>query len=319
MEQATLQLTGIVKATGRAKDRSVTGFRVDAAVIRSIPLAADDETIDLRATGSGVVDTDGEFRLSIGGEGEPISPIAITVSTPEGIQVRRLELPLDQVGHPIAIRVEGLVPLEIVPSEDPTQGSRITLVGRVIDEKGSTVASGLPVVLWGVMADDGSENPAAHPVVVTQTQSGGYFSANWVAVTLAEAFGRVAGSEPIPIALDDAKRLPRRVLLVLDVPETETDDAGSRVPAVTPTSADLTGNPAEFSQDLGDGCVDLTTPNRTVEEFIYTMVVRTSEPDVKGVTLGARTLVPAGVLAGLLEASTLHEAFTTGEMRIWAG
>jgi len=266
-------------------------------------------TIELLSTGSGVVDADGAFRLTIGGDGEPRPPITVTVSTPEGVQVHTVDLSLDEAVKPITLRVTGLPALSIAPSGDPTKGGRVRLMGRVIDEKGGTVDSGLPVVLWAVDADD---HPVARPVVVTQTQAGGYFSGDWVAATFASAFGRVAGSEPIPIALDDAKRLPRNVLLVLDVPDFQKDgDRGGRPPlALTP--ADLTANPAEFSQDLGGGCIDLTTPNRAVEEFIYTLVVRTSEPAVKGVTLGVRRTVPAGALAGLLEASVLHEAFTIG-------
>ena len=306
---AALELTGIVRTIGSGANQSVAAFRVTASVVRSTRVTpGGDETIDVVAAGTGVVDIDGNFRLTIGGDGDPRPPVTITVSTPEGVQAHRAELTLEQAKSPITLRVKGLPQLEITPSGDPTQGALVALTGRVVDEKGTAVPAGLPVVLWGAAAGDG----AAQPLVVTQTQSGGFFSGDWVSTTLASAFGRVAGSAPVPIALDDANRLPRRVLLVLDVPDATPDGDGK--PVVAPAPVDLATNPAEFSQDLGSGCVDLTTPNRTIEEFIYTFVVRTSEPDVQGVVFGTtRRLVPPKLLAGLLEASALHEAFSGGQ------
>lgn len=308
-----LELTGIVRPDSQPKTTRVVGFRVDARVIRSATISPDDaETIELLNTGSGVVDANGDFRLTIGGEGDPQPPITLTVSTPEGVLVHTVEVSLEEAAKPLTLRVPGLKPLSIAPSDDPSKGGRIRLTGRVIDEKGGTVDSGLPVVIWAVGANDTSAHPVPQPVVVTTTQAGGYFAGDWVSTPFASAFGRVSGSDPIPVALDDAKRLPTSILLVLEIPESEKDGTTGGKPPLAPTTADLTSNPAGFSQDLGGGCIDLTTPNRTVEEFIYTFVVRTSEPDVQGVTLGVQRRVPAGALAGLLEASTLHEAFTTG-------
>jgi hypothetical protein len=305
---AALELTGIVRPFGTGTSRSVAGFRVEATVIRSALITPDDDaTIDLPSAGNGVVDADGNFRFAIGGEGDPRPPVTITVSTPEGVLVHRRELTLEQAAEPLTIRVKGSPPLDIVPAEDPAKGGRVTMTGRVVDERGKTVVARLPVVLWGVVAGSST----AHPIVVTQTQTGGFFSADWVSTALSSAFGRVAGSDAIPIALDDAGRLPRHVLLVLDVPDAAPDGSVG-APVLAPNPTDLTGNPAEFSQDLGRGCIDLTTPNRTVEEFVYMFVVRTSEPDVQGVTFGRRRLVPPHFFAGLLEATALHEAFTTG-------
>ncbi|MES2825666.1 MAG: hypothetical protein V4732_18845 [Pseudomonadota bacterium] len=41
----------------------------------------------------------------------------------------------------------------------------------------------------------------------------------------------------------------------------------------------------EYSQDLGGSCVNLSTPNRTLSEYNYQAVVRTSDPDVANYTL----------------------------------
>jgi hypothetical protein len=304
---APLDVTGVLRSS--AKTRSVAGFKVTGTLTRSVPLAPDDEeTIDLVGTGTAIADSAGNFRFAIGGDGDPRPPVTITVSSPEGAIAHVAEFAsLDVFNAPLKLKIAGLPTLDIAPSGDPAKGSLVTLTGRVVDEAGKPVPAGLPVVLWAVKPNGAGAAP--QPLVVTQTQTGGYFSADWVSDTLASAFGRVAGSAPVPIALDDANRLPRHVLLVLDVPEADAN--GSRPVSASP--ADLTTNPAEFSQDLGRGCVDLTTPNRTIEEFIYRFVVRTSEPDVRGVVLGRRKLVPPKVIAGLLEATALREAFATGE------
>lgn len=51
-----------------------------------------------------------------------------------------------------------------------------------------------------------------------------------------------------------------------------------------PDHADLIGSD-EYSQDMGGTCVNLSTPNRTLREFNYHAIVRTSDPDVANYTL----------------------------------
>ena len=300
---ADLVLTGIVRSTGGAQ-ASATGFRVEGRVVRIVEITpGDPDTISVLNTGAGIVDGDGNFRLTLGGDGEPQAPVTVTVSAPDGQQLFRDDFTLEQAGKPLTLRVKGQGMITISSSDDPTRGGRLTLTGRVVDEKGAPVPSGLPIVIWAVAADDPAA--AAAPLIVSKTQSGGWFSADWVATTLVSAYARVAGSDRVDIALEADSRLPMKLLLVLDVPEAE--DAGPATPPLAASPTDLTTNPSGFSQDLGGGCVDLTTPNRAVEEFIYTMVVRTSEPEVRGVTLGQRRLVPPQFFGPLIEAGALQQ------------
>lgn len=44
-------------------------------------------------------------------------------------------------------------------------------------------------------------------------------------------------------------------------------------------------NSDQYSQDIGAGCVNLSTPNRTLREYNYQGIVRTSDPDVANYTL----------------------------------
>lgn len=51
-----------------------------------------------------------------------------------------------------------------------------------------------------------------------------------------------------------------------------------------PDQADLI-NSDEYTQDIGGSCINLSTPNRTLSEYNYQGIVRTSDPDVANYTL----------------------------------
>ena len=50
-------------------------------------------------------------------------------------------------------------------------------------------------------------------------------------------------------------------------------------PSRVPDYSQVIGND-DYSQDLGGGCINLSKPNRTINEFRYQAIVRTSDPDV---------------------------------------
>jgi hypothetical protein len=300
---ALITLRGHVNPISTAERPIVEGFRVTATLTRLVRVTdAADHPIPTTASGGGLAAADGAFELDIGGEGEAHAPVLVDVAAPDGQLVHHAEFSLDEVAKPLTLLVEGLAELLIAPAEDGTRGGRVSVAGRVVDEAGQVVRAGLPVVLWGVPK---SASPAAapQPLVITKTQTGGYFSGDWVSSPLSVAFGRVDGSAALPIRLED-ERMPRHLLLVLQLP---APGGGDERPPAVPEPADLTRNPAAFSQDLGRGCLNLTAPNRTVEEFIYTLVVRTSEPDVKGLTLSEHATVPKETLSIMISAAALQE------------
>lgn len=74
---------------------------------------------------------------------------------------------------------------------------------------------------------------------------------------------------------------------VCEEPEKDEDDCDCHAPkkaARLPDQADLI-NSDEYTQDIGGGCVNLSTPNRTLSEYSYQGIVRTSDPDVANYTL----------------------------------
>jgi hypothetical protein len=79
----------------------------------------------------------------------------------------------------------------------------------------------------------------------------------------------------VVVELDDAK--------ASDHDACGCDDTAA--PPRQPDTEDLVRNAAAYSQDIGPNCVNFTTPNRTLEEFVYSLVVRTTDPLIKGTTL----------------------------------
>jgi hypothetical protein len=289
---------------------SVAGYSVEAHVQRLVAEAG--ESFQVHVSGHARLDDTGEFSMAIGGPGDPVDPVSLTVSAPDGTSVFSAELTLAEAGKPLRLRVATQPTFEIEPSDDPTLGARTRLTGEVIDTHGREVPSALPVVIWATDPPANGSEPPARPLVVTETQPGGTFSADWPADLLSEAEGRVSGGDPVPVPLDDAGRLPTHILLVIDLDDVEGLDDEACACADTPPRVvdpgDVTANPTAFSQDLGGGCVELSMPDRTLEEFSYFTVVRTTEPAIRGVTLGRRTPVPPELISDLLSVSIASQA-----------
>ena len=318
---ANVTIHGAVKSTRRTGDTSTAGYGVDAALLRLIKLGEDAnaDAVTVPAAGTTRVAADGEFTVQVGGDGDPVGPIELTVAAPDGTVVATRSLTLEEIVKPVNLRVSTPGRRTITPVDDPALGERAILSGRCIDLAGRTVPSGLPVVLWGAPAQG---DQALAPVLVSETLAGGYFSAPWPADRLKSAEGRVSGRGHVPVPLDGDGRLPLHVLLPLDLSGVEGVDEHCQcgeLPPRAPEPGDLTTEPATFSQDLGTGCVDLTTPNRTIEEFTYRFVVRTSEPKVKGLTLGARRKVPPDLLGDLLGVAVASDVLLARSPSLGAG
>ncbi|MFI0446842.1 hypothetical protein [Actinomadura sp. 6N118] len=242
----------------------------------------------------------GSFELRLADIKLVSVPITITVTTPDGTELVRRSLTVQQLQQEIVLEATPATPFVIRPSDDPTLGAKVRITGRVIDELGREVPPGLPVVIRGVP----KETPAAPPRVLaaTSTQASGYFSADWVADLLHSAHGTFAGGQPLPIPLTADDRLPTRVILLTrlsDALVAEADCGCEAVPPLGAEPADVALNSGAYSQDLGGTCQDLTTPNRVVEEFAYHLVVRTTDPQIRGTTIAPRAVIPARVLEDL--------------------
>ena len=206
-----------------------------------------------------------------------------------------------------------VVDLFKLPQPDGTgthpDNSAQQLKGKVLELSGKCSLKGLTVI---VQAKEKKTDPLWKIVGAATTDSAGNFRMKYPFGVFEEAQAIVSltpeSPVDIPVYTDsihtDAKQTISSdflFLLVKDancVPEdkTTTGDCGCdsklRTPRL-PNQEDLI-NSGEFSQDLGAGtCVNLTTPNRTLSETMYSAIVRTSEPDVANYVLEKNVSVDA--------------------------
>jgi len=173
------------------------------------------------------------------------------------------------------------------PAKDLPQKVR----GRVIDSSGEKKGSGLQIILMA--SDDANAAFSVEsftPVLSALTDKDGYFFAQAPSTTYQQAFGYIAGSSqaPIPISLEDNK-IPKNILLVSDLSllnDLSSCGCNESVPP-NPDHSDLV-NSSAFSQDVGGHCVDFTVPDRTLEEFSFYHTVRTTEPEIRGLTINVK-------------------------------
>jgi hypothetical protein len=234
--------------------------------------------------------SDGTFRLDFPNQSDIESEnIPFSVSAPSGEGIGALDVTRGGLDGTIEITVKTIGQIKVDPATGaPTQRKKI--VGRVFDVRGGQIPPDLQVVVYAT-TDDGTPAEDATPVLLTRTDGGGYFTGEQPTRDLFIAFGKVADiKEPIEIDLVE-RALPTPLLLPIDLGELKLPDdkvcacEGGTVPR-SPDQWDLANAPNTFSTDLGVGCVNFNVPNRALEEFDFYSVVRTTEPDIRGVTLG---------------------------------
>jgi len=214
------------------------------------------------------------------------------------------------------------VKLTAAPKEAELDRSK-KLRGQVVTFKSDCALKGA-LVLIQAKQDDESD---WHIVGAGPTDSSGNFTVPYPYGKFAEARAIVslAPAEPAAITVSsdgaDATISDEFLYLLLKnpqcpaIPDDEScdcssTDTGNRLP----DHADLIGSDA-YTQDIGGSCVNLSKPNRTISEYAYQAIVRTSDPDVATYTLtryesGIDT-IDVAVLASLRASATaLNDAAT---------
>jgi len=237
----------------------------------------------------------GQATLSLPNRADLQGDVRFSVRAPDGELLRETVVKAEALPAKLELAVQPRHYAETAPNEDPNAGKPTRLKGRVIDEAGRRQIAGIQVVVWGA----GRANPGAadfRALLVAQTDANGYFTGPYPTGSFSAAHGTVAvgAGEPVsvPIHLLDDASFPETVILVVDldelpVPAKDKDcacDDAADVPR-DPDAADLGRADGTYSTDPGAGrCVDFTRPDRTLEEFSFSYVVRTTEPQIKGLT-----------------------------------
>ena len=306
----------------RAKEKAdFSGCRITASYTTSVdPVTGDPGgTLTAPATASAAVDASGGWTLQLPDKGIT-GTVELNATAPSGIRIGSKQFAAGTVPAQVDLDAAAVVPLVATPSSDPTLGRSVSLTGRVLNPDGSGAPAGLLVILWGRLVSNAPTPPSPVPVLAAMTSDGGYFSDAWPTGTYASGYGTVAAADPITVPLVD-QRFPTTVVLVASVPlepsprhDHEDGCACTTTPSRVPSQAELTANPSAYSADAGGGrCVDFTVPNRTLEEVTFHAVVRTTEPEIKGVQLPDPTQLAEPLVSRLRMLSTERNAAPAGD------
>ncbi|MDP8909958.1 MAG: hypothetical protein M3N47_12790 [Chloroflexota bacterium] len=201
--------------------------------------------------------------------------------SPTGYLVGRATLPAGAKAVEIDV---ALPPTLQLATAQATSASPPTFRGVLVSANGAPVA-GLPLLILAREAGEGGDVPVGS----TRTDASGWFRVPYPQGSWSSATVRVATTPPaiadVPL-VDGA--FPERATISVDLPDgalvepaVEADAECSceiEVPRL-PDLQDLISSPEKFSIDLDAGqCVSFNVPNRTLEEFSFYALVRTSEP-----------------------------------------
>ncbi len=192
------------------------------------------------------------------------------------------------------IEVPLMRPIKLNPSDkNGKKASGKKIRGQVLEPSKTCPIIGLTVLIQAKKAGD----QVWHIVGAGSTDKSGNFSIPYPYGTYvqAQALLSVAPNDPadITIVADDGSGATISddflYLLLKDFncPEQSDEDCDCHNPKKAPRlpdHEDLIGSD-DYSQDIGGSCVNLSTPNRTLSEYNYKAIVRTSDPDVANYTL----------------------------------
>lgn len=274
-------------------NQSFVGHHIAASYFHRVPLDGDTETLEVPGAAIVAVDADGHGILELPEKEALVAErrIALRILAPDGEVLETKDESVNTVDgdRVVEIRVE---PKEFFPIEPNTDQAYLKpgrIRGLVVDPSGQGQVGNRQVILRAKPAGRGADD-ASHAVAVSRTDGRGYFSAPFPLGTFTKASGIVSGGSPVPIALNADGSFPDRLVLGIELSSEGEErphecECKSDVPR-DPDAEDLVSSPGTYSTDVGGGhCVDITKPNRVLEEFDFYTVVRTTEPQIKGLTV----------------------------------
>jgi len=204
-----------------------------------------------------------------------------------------------KTGDPGLATIDIKVPLQrgnhVVPSDTaivPAVPKKLR--GQVLQLGTKCVLKDLTVLLQAKTAAD----QPWRTIGAAKTDKDGNFSMLYPfgVFTAAQAIVSLTPNEPVAVTVTELRPGNQTIsddflyLLVRDAecpPSDSKEDCDCESPKKAgrlPDYADLIGSD-QYTQDIGGACVNLSTPNRTLSEFNYQAIVRTSDPQVANYTL----------------------------------
>jgi hypothetical protein len=267
-----------------------------------------DEALDLGDSGGAGPSTvpvrliavpDDEGRFSVDIPDTATFPLRVEVLSPAGLTAAKQTVDASDLSAPADLAV----PAD--PKRALTQTSgvvRRSIRGIVVDVSAASDLAGSRVLVWGA-----SKKGDKRVLLDTVADGKGRFFGESPDVELVSARASVGASPDEEIAVElSSGRVPDEIVLVIHPKgSAATSDASGdcgcddSVPRA-PDAIELTRAADTYSADIGGRCVDVTKPNRVLEEFDYYSVVRVTQPEIRGKTRPPRATIPAGALQAIL-------------------
>ncbi|WP_406346159.1 helix-hairpin-helix domain-containing protein [Streptomyces sp. NBC_00648] len=297
-----------------------TGYSVVVVGVRRTGDEGSEGVASVPFAASGSTGADGLAALSIPARQSIVGDVTLRASAPDGELLVSTTQPGPGLPRTVTLTVTAREPGTTQANTDPTAGMPTRLRGRVIDSAGRRQAAGVQVVLWG--AEAAQPQPVDfRALIVATTDAQGHFSGPYPVGYFTSAHATVGladGPADVPVHLlaptveteagpEERGIFPETAVLVVDVPEpaAEEDCACHDTDSAprSPDATDLARADGTFSTDAGVGrCVDFTKPDRTLEEYSFSYLVRTTEPEIKGLSLDEPPKVPVRLLTPYLVA-----------------
>lgn len=261
------------------------------------------------------VQPNGSYRLEIGEDTriDKAANLSVLGPTSETLAVGLLD---DLLGSGLELKpitIPGTAPkIELAPLPETVTTPVRRLLIRVFlvskDMLTGKAAAGVYVQISG--KPKGLEKTL--PIASGTTDAHGYLSVilpNEPFDTLIARTGTGDKATTTTIALAENGLPPHRLILTTAEPGSADNDCNCDLaPPRLPDATELAENSDAYSTDLGAGCEDFTIPNRTLEEFDFFKIVRTTDPDIKGLTL------PDTVTAEFADTQVLKLAFDSATL-----
>jgi outer membrane protein OmpA-like peptidoglycan-associated protein len=240
--------------------------------------------------------SDGSFSLIL--PDNLVEGIVVEIISPDGEVLESHKFPKDQIKDgKIVIDCDPKKYFSIPPSDDPSLGKKLRrITGIVLDEAGLQKISNKQIILYGFPKDRSNKEEV---ILATTTNTEGYFAGDYPKDdeglrTYSKAYGVVAAGNPqrIPVTIDKDDLIARKITLIISFPKQgsveepkgkeECESCKVPVPRL-PDVEDLINSPSTYTTDLGGGkCINLNLPNRSIEEYDFYTVIRTTEPQIFG-------------------------------------
>ena len=191
---------------------------------------------------------------------------------------------------------DGVIEMSVTPDETNTLKTNTYEVnGKLLDLENKFELSNLQIVLFSSESD---EPTLLNSKIVanSKTFKDGYFK---FIIPIPDKLYKYflvvenSASEFYTLEIDEAltnKPIKNKQIIAVELfsndDEIESkDDCGCHKKKELPNELEFANANSNYSEDIGGNCVNFTAPNRTIDEFSFYHVVRTTEPEIKSVAI----------------------------------